>query len=80
MMANPRTSDSFTLLFRAPRELPPFTTIYVIEHPVLGKFDLFLKRAGADVKYSTKQLLTTSPNKYQSTDYRDYADFFCRND
>jgi hypothetical protein len=48
MMANPRTSDSFTLLFRAPRELPPFTTIYVVEHPVLGKFDLFLKRAGAD--------------------------------
>ena len=46
--SNPRPSDSFTLLFRASRELPPFTSIYVIEHAVLGKFDLFLKRAGAD--------------------------------
>ncbi len=48
MMANPRTADSFTLLFRSPSELPPFTTIYVVEHPVLGKFDLFLKRSGTD--------------------------------
>jgi len=46
--SNPRPSDSFTLLFRAQRELPAFTSIYVIEHSVLGKFDLFLKRSGAD--------------------------------
>ena len=47
-LSRPRLTDSCTLLFRATRELPPFTSIYVVEHPVLGKFDLFLKRVGAD--------------------------------
>lgn len=39
-------TDSFTLTFNASRSLPPFTSIHAIEHPVLGKFDLFLKRSG----------------------------------
>ena len=41
-----RQTDSFTLSFSATRSLPEFTSIHVIEHPVLGKFDLFLKRSG----------------------------------
>ena len=41
-----RQTDSFTLTFSATRSLPEFTSIHVIEHPVLGKFDLFLKRSG----------------------------------
>ena len=35
-------TDSFSLMFRAARTLPPFTSIYTVSHPSLGKFDLFL--------------------------------------
>jgi hypothetical protein len=41
-----RKLDSFTLTFRAATSLPPFTSIHMIEHGVLGKFDLFLQRSG----------------------------------
>ena len=41
-----RDTESFTLTFTASRALPEFTSIHVIEHPVLGRFDLFLQRAG----------------------------------
>ena len=44
--AGARSTESFSLTFNASRSLPPFTSIHVIEHPVLGKFDLFLKRSG----------------------------------
>jgi hypothetical protein len=37
-----RVSNSFSLLFKASGELPPFTSIHTISHPALGKFDLFL--------------------------------------
>ncbi len=37
-----RSTDSFALSFNALRELPAFTTIYTLNHPVLGKFDLFM--------------------------------------
>ena len=37
-----RTSESFSLIFKAAAELPPFTSIHTISHPALGKFDLFL--------------------------------------
>lgn len=35
-------TDSFSLMFRAARSLPPFTSIHHVSHPALGKFDLFL--------------------------------------
>jgi hypothetical protein len=37
-----RESKSFSLIFKASAELPPFTSIHTISHPALGKFDLFL--------------------------------------
>jgi hypothetical protein len=40
-----RDTNSFSLTFSASRSLPPFTSIHAIEHPVLGKFDLFLQRS-----------------------------------
>ena len=36
------TTSSFSLMFKASAELPPFTSIHHISHPALGKFDLFL--------------------------------------
>jgi len=39
-----RTTKSFSLMFKASDELPPFTSIHTISHPALGKFDLFLTR------------------------------------
>jgi hypothetical protein len=39
-----RATKSFSLVFKASDELPPFTSIYTISHPRLGKFDLFLTR------------------------------------
>jgi len=39
-----RPTTSFSLQFKAYGELPPFTSIYTISHPRLGKFDLFLTR------------------------------------
>jgi hypothetical protein len=41
-----RMTDSFSLTFSASSSLPPFTSIHIIEHAVLGKFDLFLQRSG----------------------------------
>jgi len=35
-------TDSFSLMFKASRPLPPFTSIHTVSHPSLGKFDLFL--------------------------------------
>lgn len=35
-------TDSFSLMFKASRALPEFTSIHVVSHPALGKFDLFL--------------------------------------
>ena len=43
-----RSSDSFSLSFKAAGELPPFTSIHTISHPRLGKFDLFLTRRKTD--------------------------------
>lgn len=37
-----RESKSFSLVFKAAGELPPFTSIHSIKHPALGEFDLFL--------------------------------------
>jgi len=38
----PIVTDSFSLMFKAERALPPFTSIYKVSHPALGDFDLFL--------------------------------------
>src|SRR4029453_13789627 len=35
-------TDSFSLMFKASAELPPFTSIHKVNHPALGEFDLFL--------------------------------------
>ena len=35
-------TDSFSLMFKAERALPQFTSIHKISHPALGKFDLFM--------------------------------------
>jgi hypothetical protein len=35
-------TDSFSLMFRAEKPLPEFTSIHKISHPALGKFDLGL--------------------------------------
>jgi phage/plasmid-associated DNA primase len=43
-----RSTKSFSLQFKASDELPPFTSIYTISHPRLGKFDLFLTRRKTD--------------------------------
>lgn len=39
-----KSTDSFSLIFKASDELPPLTSIHEISHPRLGKFDLFLTR------------------------------------
>ena len=41
-------SKSFTLVFKATDELPPFTSIHTISHPALGEFDLFLSKRKND--------------------------------
>lgn len=38
----PIATDSFSLMFKAARQLPQFTSIHRVSHPSLGKFDLFL--------------------------------------
>ena len=43
-----RASKSFSLMFKAEGELPPFTSIHTIRHPALGEFDLFLTRRKTD--------------------------------
>ena len=40
--ANAIETDSFSLMFKAARPLPQFSSVYTISHPSLGKFDLFL--------------------------------------
>jgi hypothetical protein len=35
-------TDSFSLMFKAERQLPQFSSIHKISHPSLGNFDLFL--------------------------------------
>lgn len=42
------TTNSFSLMFKASDELPPFTSIHHISHPALGKFDLFLSPRKSD--------------------------------
>jgi hypothetical protein len=37
-----RSTDCFSLLFRSSARLPDFSTIHRLEHPALGKFDLFM--------------------------------------
>jgi hypothetical protein len=39
---SPRPIDSFSLMFRATRSLPPFTSIHRMRHPALGEFNIFL--------------------------------------
>ena len=39
-----KSTESFSLIFKASDELPPLTSIHKISHPRLGKFDLFLTR------------------------------------
>jgi hypothetical protein len=46
--ARTRETESFSLLFRAQRALPEFSSIQGIEHAVLGNFDLFLKHSRGD--------------------------------
>ena len=46
--SNAKSTDSFSLMFKASDELPPLTSIYEISHPRLGKFDLFLTRIKAE--------------------------------
>jgi hypothetical protein len=47
----PIETDSFSLMFKAARPLPPFTSIHKISHPSLGKFDLFLTPREKDGVY-----------------------------
>jgi hypothetical protein len=47
----PIETDSFSLMFKAARQLPPFTSIHKISHPSLGKFDLFLTPREKDGEY-----------------------------
>ncbi len=42
MTVKARSTDAFALSFNASRALPAVTTIYALNHPVLGKFDLFM--------------------------------------
>jgi len=42
MTTKARSTDAFALSFNASRLMPAFTTIYALNHPVLGKFDLFM--------------------------------------
>lgn len=54
MTTKARSTDAFALSFNASRALPGVTTIYALDHPVLGKFDLFMtlrKRADGAIFY-----------------------------
>ncbi len=42
---------SFALMFKASKPLPPFTSIHKMQHPALGKFDLFLTPGEKDGKF-----------------------------
>ncbi len=37
-----RETRAFSLMFKASEPLSPFTTIYKMRHPALGRFDLFM--------------------------------------
>jgi uncharacterized protein DUF6916 len=41
-------TDSFSLLFKAAAQLPPYTSIHKIKHPSLGEFYLFLSPKKGD--------------------------------
>jgi hypothetical protein len=49
-MQSPETK-SFSLMFKAEKPLPPFTSIHRINHPALGKFDLFLSPREKDGEF-----------------------------
>lgn len=49
--AKPRETKSFSLMFKAEKELPPFTSIHKVRHPALGKFDLFLTPREVDGEF-----------------------------
>lgn len=53
-----RNTESFALTFSASRALPPFTSIHMIEHAVLGKFDLFLQRSGDNSQIIYQAIIT----------------------
>jgi hypothetical protein len=53
-----RDTESFALTFSASKALPEFTSIHVIEHPVLGKFDLFLQRSGENSQIIYQAVIT----------------------
>lgn len=53
-----RETESFTLTFNASKALPEFTSIQVIEHPVLGKFDLFLQRTSDNSQILYQAVIT----------------------
>jgi len=53
-----RETESFSLTFSASNSLPEFTSIHVIEHAVLGKFDLFLQRAGDNSQLVYQAVIT----------------------
>ena len=49
-----RSTDCFSLLFRSSDRLPDFSTIHKLEHPALGKFDLFMTGSkGGDKMFYT---------------------------
>jgi len=47
--ATERDTSSFTLVFKASAELPPFTSIHTIKHSALGEFDLFLTKHKTEI-------------------------------
>ena len=47
----PRETRSFSLMFKAEKRLPPFTSIHSVRHPALGKFDLFLSPREVDGEF-----------------------------
>jgi hypothetical protein len=53
-----RETESFALTFNASNVLPEFTSIHTIEHPVLGKFDLFLQRSGDNSQVLYQAVIT----------------------
>jgi|SRR4030095_215006 hypothetical protein len=52
-------TESFSLMFQAEAELPPFTSIHKIRHPALGEFFLFLSpRRGAEGEFFYEAVIT----------------------
>lgn len=46
-----RETKSFSLMFKAYRKLPRFTSIHSVRHPALGKFDLFMTPREVDGEF-----------------------------